>query len=242
MTLQSGQRCVSHSANRLVDLLPHPCTNRDSGCEVEELLATLTQHEQNCPYRLVRCPIGDCIDNIPMASLSEHVSAFPHLLTTHAYPTISASNTNNFITFSRFIPLQNQGNQNTFELKSFDPIRFTYAGVIFYLQTIRSPDRRFLYSFVQLEGTKEDCNNYWANITVASFNPYTASQVCQTVRPTPLDLHCRDDLQSIGEAIVMTEKVVVSVSQYDTVLARYQFKVNVKIMHNNEVAEQKKHI
>ena len=59
---------------------------------------------------------------------------------------------------------------------------------------------------MQLEGTKEDCNKYWASITVASFNPYTASQVCQTVRPTPLDLHYRDDLQSIGEAIVMTEK------------------------------------
>ena len=66
--------------------------------------------------------------------------------------------------------------------------------------------QRFLYNFLQLEGTKEDCNKYWASITVASFNPYTASQVCQTVRPTPLDLHHRDNLQSIGEAIVMTEK------------------------------------
>jgi len=245
MTLQSGQRCVSHSANRLVDLLPHPCTNRDSGCEVEELLGTLTQHEQNCPYRLVRCPIGYCMDNIPMASLSEHVSAFPHLLTTHAYPstnTTNTPNTSNILTFSRYIPSQNMGSQNTFQLRSFDPIRFTYSGVIFYLQTITSPDRRFLYNFVQLEGTKEDCNKYWASITVASFNPYTASQVCQTVRPTPLDLHCRDDLQSIGEAIVMTEKVVVSVLQYDTVLARYQFKVKVKIMHNNEIGEQEQQI
>jgi len=238
MTLQSGQRCVSHSANRLVDLLPHPCTNRDSGCEVEELLATLTQHEQNCPYRLVRCPVGYCMDNIPMASLSEHVSAFPHLLTTHAYPTTTTTNTSNYLTFSRYIPSQNQGQQNAFQLRSFDPIRFTFCGVIFYLQTITSPDRRFLYNFVQLEGTKEDCNKYWASITVASFNPYTASQVCQTVRPTPLDLHCRDDLQSIGEAIVMTEKVVVSVLQYDTLMSRYQFKVEVKIMHNNEVAKQ----
>lgn len=236
MTLQSGQRCVSHSANRLVDLLPHPCTNRDSGCEVEELLGTLTQHEQDCPYRLVRCPIGYCTDNIPMASLSEHVSAYPHFLTTHAYPT------SNILTFSRYIPSQNMGQQNTFQLKSFDPIRFTFSGAIFYLQTITSPDKRFLYNFVQLEGTKEDCAKYWASITVASFNPYTASQVCQTVRPNPLDLHCRDDLQSIGEAIVMTEKVVVSVLQYDTVQARYQFKVKVKIMQSNEVVDQERQL
>eukprot|EP00092_Neocalanus_flemingeri_P015927 GFUD01017244.1.p1 GENE.GFUD01017244.1~~GFUD01017244.1.p1 ORF type:complete len:1121 (-),score=378.11 GFUD01017244.1:210-3572(-) len=233
MTLQSGQRCVSHSANRLVDLLPHPCTNRDSGCEVEELVATLTQHEQNCPYRLVRCPVGYCMDNIPMASLSEHVSALPHLLTTHAYST-----TNNLLTFSRFIPSQDMGLQSTFQLRSFDPIRFTFSGSIFYLQTITSPDRRLLYNFVQMEGTKESCAKYWASITVASFNPYTASQVCQTVRPTPLDLHCRDDLQSIGEALLMTEKVVVSVLQYDTVMARYQFKVKVKMMHSNEIGDQ----
>jgi len=235
MTLQSGQRCVSHLANRLVDLLPHPCTNRDSGCEVEELLATLTQHEQDCPYRLVRCPIGYCMDNIPMASLSEHVSAFPHLLTTHAYPT--SSNTN-LLTFSRYIPSQDMGHQNSFQLRSFDPIRFTFSGAIFYLQTISSPDRRFLYNFIQLEGTKSDCSKYWASITVASFNPYTASQVCQTVRPTPLDLHCRDDLQSIGEAILMTEKVVVSILQFDTVMSRYQFKVKVKMMNSGEIGDQ----
>jgi len=214
MTLQSGQRCVSHSANRLVDLLPHPCTNRDSGCEVEELLATLTQHEQDCPYRLVRCPIGYCMDNIPMASLSAHVSAFPHLLTTHAYPAINASvnststNDTNLLTFSRYIPSQGLevGSANPFQLRSFDPIRFTFSGSIFYLQTITSPDRRLLYNFVQLEGTKGDCAKYWASITVCSFSPFTASQVCQTVRPTQLDLHCRDDLQSIGEALLMTEK------------------------------------
>jgi len=53
MSLASGQRCVSHSANRLIDLLPHPCTNRDAGCQVEDLLAQLRVHEQCCRFRQV---------------------------------------------------------------------------------------------------------------------------------------------------------------------------------------------
>jgi len=234
LSLQSGQRCVSHQANRLVDLLPHPCTNKDSGCQVEELLTKLTQHEQDCSYRLVRCPVGYCTDNVPMASLSEHVSAYRHLLTTHAYP---AKDDVQELTFSRYIPSQNTNHQN-FHLRSFDPIRFTFMGAIFYLQTITTPDRRFLYHFIQLEGTKGDCEKYWASITVASFNPFTASQVCQTVRPTPLDLHCRDDLQSIGEAIVMTERVVLGMLQYDESMARYQFKLKVKMMKNKITSKQ----
>ena len=35
---------------------------------------------------------------------------------------------------------------------------------------------------------------------------------------------------------------MVSVLQYDTVLARYQFKVKVKIMHNNEIGRQEQQI
>ena len=43
-----AMRCVSHVANRLIDLLPHPCTNKDRGCPVEELLTVLTSHETEC--------------------------------------------------------------------------------------------------------------------------------------------------------------------------------------------------
>ena len=91
-------------------------------------------------------------------------------------------------------------------LKSFDPIRFTFAGHNFYLQTIASQDRRLLYHFVQLEGNKEDCTKFWVKITVSSVGSFTPSHASQTVRPAPLDQHCRDDLQAIGFTLVMTER------------------------------------
>ena len=69
MSLASGQRCVSHSANRLIDLLPHPCTNRDSGCQVEDLLAQLRVHEQCCRFRQVGLSIVNDIFTLNLGSM-----------------------------------------------------------------------------------------------------------------------------------------------------------------------------
>ena len=82
MGLSMSMKCVSHVANRLIDLLPHPCTNKDRGCTVEELLTTLTQHESECRFRDVRCPVGYCLETVPMSSLPTHISSPPHSCTT----------------------------------------------------------------------------------------------------------------------------------------------------------------
>ena len=195
-----SQKCVSHVANRLIDLLPHPCTNKDRGCTEELLLTLLTRHETECKFRDVRCPVGYCLHTVPMASLSSHISSSPHSLTTHSY--VSP------LTFTRGIPaVTDTSGTVVFQgLKSFDPIRFTFAGHNFYLQTIASQDRRLLYHFVQLEGNKEDCTKFWVKITVSSVGSFTPSHASQTVRPAPLDQHCRDDLQAIGFTLVMTER------------------------------------
>lgn len=227
MSLASGQRCVSHTANKLVDILPHPCTNKDSGCPEEKKLSELRTHEAECRYRQIRCPVNHCLITLPMAHLEEHVASFPHLVNTLPHP----PNPDPLI-FSRFIVRTIQPDTRlpgNFTLRSFDPLRFTYDGIVFYLQTISSPDKRLLYHFIQLEGTKKDCTNYWATISVGSFNPNTPYHVCQTIQPTPLDLHCRDDLFSIGEALVMTERAVVTILQYDSTHNRYQFKIEVNI-------------
>ena len=194
-----SQKCVSHVANRLVDLLPHPCTNKDRGCTEELLLTLLTRHETECRYRDVRCPVGYCLQTLPMASLSSHISGSPHNLATHNYTAP--------LTFIRGVPAVLGPPGPVFQgLKSFDPIRFTFAGQNFYLQTIASQDRRLLYHFVQLEGNREDCNKFWVKLTVSSVGRFTPSHASQTVRPAPLDQHCRDDLQAIGYTLVMTER------------------------------------
>jgi len=118
-------------------------------------------------------------------------------------------------------------------LRSLEPLRFLHGEQTFYLQTIASRDARHLYSFVQAEGTREECAKYWVTITIASFNPGHSAQVCQTLRPTPLDLHCYDDLLSIGDAVVLTERTVISMLTYDEERKRYQFKVEVEVREEN---------
>ena len=202
MGISMSNKCVSHVANRLIDLLPHPCTNKDRGCTVEELLTVLTQHETQCRYRDVRCPVGYCLETVPMSSLSSHISSPPHNLPTRYCEAV--------LTHIRAIPgpPNNDINNATFLMKSFDPVRFTFGGNNFYLQTIASLDRRFLYHFVQIEGSKSDCSKYWVKISVIPCNNFTSALASTTVRPITLDQHCRDDLQAIGLALVTPERSV----------------------------------
>jgi len=231
MSLASGQRCVSHSANRLIDLLPHPCINRDAGCQVEDLLAQLRVHEQSCRFRQVRCPHHHCPASCPLASLQEHLACHPP----PSHPPPLPGTQGQPLTLHRHLthPPALPGETAAFRLRSLEPLRFLHGEQTFYLQTIASRDARHLYSFVQAEGTRAECAKYWVTITIASFNPGHSAQVCQTLRPTPLDLHCYDDLLSIGDAVVLTERTVISMLTYDEERKRYQFKVEVEVRDEN---------
>jgi len=234
MSLASGQRCVSHSANRLIDLLPHPCTHRDSGCPVEELLAELVTHEARCRYRQVRCPHHQCLVSCPLATLEDHLTRHPGSAPTPPAAAAPLATTRHF-PLAPALP----GEQAAFRLRSLEPLRFRHAGHTLYLQNIASRDARHLYTFVQAEATREECDRLSATISVASLNPYAVSGVRQTVRPTPLDLHCWDDLPAIGEAVVLTERAVISVLTYDGERKRYQFKVEVEVKEDEpEVVPQ----
>jgi len=226
----TAQRCVSHSANRLIDLLPHPCTNKDNGCSIEELLVDLSAHEQKCKYRQVQCPYPHCLVFTPLAKIGVHLSSCHPT----ALPSVKAPSTGPLV-LHRYITsrMTLAGTPDEFQLRSLAPIRFQNYDKTFYLQTIASPDSRHLYTFLQAECNREECDRFWATITVSSFNPYTVSQVKQTIRPTPLDLHCKDDLLGIGEAVVLTERTVLSVLQYHSDEKRYEFKVEVEVKEDD---------
>ena len=104
----------------------------------------------------------------------------------------------------RAIPCPNVPDANV--MRSFDPIRFSFNNTIFYLQTIASPDRRFLYNFIQIEGSKTDCQKFWATVSVKPCDNFTSCHASATLQPITLDQHCRDDLQAIGVALVTPER------------------------------------
>ena len=201
MGMTMSMKCVSHVANRLIDLLPHPCTNKDRGCPVEELLTVLTGHETECRFRDVRCPVGYCHETVPMSSLATHMSSQPHHLATRACDGAGV------LSHTRCIPGPPIQDGNTAQLmKSHEPVRFTFAGEAFYLQTIVSQDKRFLYHFVQMEGSKADCSRFEVRISVMGCSAFTSARASSTTWPSTLDQHCREDLIAIGNAAITQEK------------------------------------
>ena len=183
--------------------------------------------EQDCQSSVVRCPFRDCMDKVPMASMSQHVTSFPHLIITK---------TSSNLHFFRYISFDNK--EIPLQWNSADPIRFIFSGCIFYLQTIVSPDNNFIYNFVQMEGTVYDCAKFWVSIKASSRVPGIARSICQRLRPVSLDMHCRDDLQSVGDSLIMTKGMAAGLLQYESEQDRYYLKMEVKMINNNETGEQ----
>ena len=186
-----------------------------------------TQQELDCQSSLVRCPFGYCKDKVPMDSMFQHVSSSPHLLRTQ---------TSGNLTISRY--MSSHGLEINLQCETSDPIRFIFSDCVFYLQTIVSPDRKFIYNFVQMEGTASDCAKFLVFIKVSSSNPVIPRGAFQTLRPITLDLHCKDDLHAIGDTLIMTERMVVGLLQYDLDKANYYLKMEVKMMESNGTGDQ----
>ena len=141
----------------------------------------------------MRCPFSDCSKTLELGALPSHVGGSPHWLPTHIYLGTP-------LTFSRTL-LTSPGFP---QLTTCDPIRFTFAGENFYLQTIASHDRRLLYNFVQVEGGQEDSERFWVKISVNSLDrSVQKGHATMTMRPTILNHLSSSDLRN---ALVMTDR------------------------------------
>merc|ERR1719402_1484068 len=57
-------------AGNMIQHVPHLCQNSLAGCEVKQLLAEITVHEETCPYRKMLCLW--CDTEVPVAKLDTH--------------------------------------------------------------------------------------------------------------------------------------------------------------------------
>jgi len=208
----NSEMCVSHVANHLVDLLPHPCTNRDQGCPYEAHANEVTAHEADCEYRIIKCPSFRCKKQVSLKKLGEHICSAkvpPH---------------NQWSRIETY-PLQVTRRMNEDLIHSLDPVRFTFEGRPCFLQSMASDDSRFMFHFVQMCGTREECQRYNAKIDILGRGGLISSQNCQLI---PLDLHCLDDQDMIGARLVMQDQAFLNMLNSDN-QGGWTFKVNVKI-------------
>jgi len=200
--LHPSEQCLSHVANQLVDLIPHPCTNRDYGCLYEGQVGEVQLHERDCEFRLIKCPSYQCKRQVCMKKLDEHINRAkvpPHTnwSRVESYP---------LLIIRRLTPPSRSS------LQSFEPVRFIYEGRQCFLQTVDSDNKKMIFFFVQMCGTREECGGYSATIKVSGKGGFTASQVCQV---TSLDLHCQDDQQAIWNKFVMQDQVFLNMLHPD---------------------------
>ena len=51
-------------------------------------------------------------------------------------------------------------------------------------------------------------------------------------------MHCRDDIQSVGDSLIVTKGMAAGLLQYELEHDRYYLKIEVKMINNNETGEQ----
>ena len=185
---------VSVVANKLIDMIPHSCSNKQRGCKVEGLLAELTRHETECEYRGVRCPLLSCKKKLPMSQLDDHLEE------EHGLEAKTPKK------FPRKLRFSNNGLEMNMVSGNFCWLMFD--GRHFFVQSIASPDKTLLYNFVQIEGNKTDCNKYSVKITLKPCDESKLNNVSVTMRPNTLDQHCEDDLQNIDGVLVTTKRYI----------------------------------
>ena len=62
-------------AVKILEKILHDC--KFVGCEEEDTLQDIEQHEKNCEYRLVACPNIGCDQIVPLSKLSNHLQIMP---------------------------------------------------------------------------------------------------------------------------------------------------------------------
>ena len=59
----------------MIEEIPHPCKFEEFGCQIEQRLDELVDHEENCPQRTIKCPSLKCNQVIQIRKYYDHALA-----------------------------------------------------------------------------------------------------------------------------------------------------------------------
>ena len=61
-------------AGSLIQAIEHPCKFEDNGCQEKMMLADISEHEENCLFRKIKCPW--CKEEVMASNLGSHGDCF----------------------------------------------------------------------------------------------------------------------------------------------------------------------
>ena len=167
--------CVSQVAATIIQRIQHPCDFRESGCDARCDISAISEHEESCRYRLVRCPHWACDEQASVTHLTSHV--------------LGAECSDNHM--SKALPYQEEmeytralddqeGNSN------WRPSMLMYDDATFYLQ-VEKQDRQWFF-YVQMEGSAAECEKYETKLSVCKFPNSDRQSICYYGKVCPIDI------------------------------------------------------
>ena len=166
--------CVSQVAATIIQRIQHPCDFRESGCNARCDINTISEHEESCNYRLVRCPHWACDDQASVRVLSNHVLS-NECSDNHRSKSLPYQEE---MEYTRALD-DHEGNSN------WRPSMLMYDGVTFYLQVEKHQDKQW-YFYVQMEGSASECQKYETKLSVCKFPARRGNPSATTERSAPL--------------------------------------------------------
>ena len=172
--------CVSQVAATIIQRIQHPCDFRESGCDARCDINSISEHEESCGYRLVRCPHWACDEQVSVTHLTSHV--------------MNAECSDNHM--SKALPYQEEmeytralddqeGNSN------WRPSMLMYEDVTFYLQVEKQDKQWFFY--VQMEGSAAECEKFETKLSVCKFPNSDRQSICYNGKVCPIDVKGMQD-------------------------------------------------
>jgi len=166
------EHCKMTEALLKLKTMQFKCSNQTHGCQETSGEEAMVFHEEECIYRMVKCPAIDCKLKVPFHELPQHMK-----------------DKENHI-FRQYSILKGDKHLHQNEVKSFytncnwSPVVFEFDGRIFY-NLIRKKEQIF-YHWIQFYGYPNEAKNYTYTLEYHA-NDASQSTCVYTNRVIPID-------------------------------------------------------
>ena len=159
----------------LLPTLPTSCKARKHGCQFVEFLDKMKEHEEECEFREVPCPVAFCY-SIQLSKLTEHLKEgqifFEDMNIDEHNFDLNTTSPNVKIEGSKF-KFKFERHVENIGTTHFEHFRFD--GKTFLCQMMHNTDEQFVGFWIQLVGSRAEAKNYrcWIQVGNPDYEVYT---------------------------------------------------------------------
>jgi len=190
-------------AENLLDRVHFPCKFKTNGCDFKFIRQILGEHEEECFYRLVKCPAPECKENVPLSKLADHVEkesshSFRSNNVGGKYVPYGASSSHRIMVDTLMF-------YEEYYFDNFDCIKIFFDQKYFFCRQSRNSKGQW---FIWVYLLEDNCSTYDYKITI-SLKKNDAGferKLATTCRPISLDLVGKD-VENSGNCLTFSDDI-----------------------------------